>query len=353
MLDAGQLRHLTGRDGGIAMNCRTHIRVNPQHHTAGFQAVKQIVDIGRHRTSFHHVGLAGNRLLKKVDTGLGLQAIEKPGIAWHDPTNRLWLCTGSQQPAGRVHPGLASANDHKMLWDPLAALPQMRQFIQRYKINAGLNSKLRLVSRRNRGPKIGGVDSLLADLNLGFLARQQGHKPAVPFVIRHGKILDATARQQALVHHLLKIATDFGARRKLIETLINPRFIDAIMAKRQRIHPIKGGRLVQGYKAIGIVPMPSGLTMTINDGDMGISLCQQCIGKGKTNRPCPNNQIIGFHDWPFLNQTSMFLEACVRFYHQDFALALKPDCASRTPATANTVSSSKARPMTCSPKGRP
>jgi hypothetical protein len=48
-------------------------------------------------------------------------------------------------------------------------------------------------------------------------------------------------------------------------------------------------------KAIGIIPMPAGLAMSVYNCDVCIRLRQQRVSERQTYRSCPNDQIVGFN----------------------------------------------------------
>ena len=90
-----------------------------------------------------------------------------------------------------------------------------------------------------------------------------------------------------------EVLEDLIARRPLVVPGVLADLVDAILAERQRVHAVVGGRSVQANERIRIQPMTSGSVSTVDHRHLNIRLGHQRIGEGKAARTSPYNQIIG------------------------------------------------------------
>ena len=221
--------------------------------------------------------------------GLDVRAIEQPGIARHDPADRIGIDAVREQPEARVHARLACADDHEAARRARAA----RQLVQRHAANTGRHFVERAPHRGHAHAHVAGVDDLLLHIDTELAARRDGHEAPVPEVRAAREILHAPRRQKLALHHLIEVRADFGARGELVEARVPAHAVLHLVAKRLRVHAVEGGRLVQAHVGVRVVPVPARAMVLVDQQHRRVRLGDYGIGERHAHRAAADQEVIG------------------------------------------------------------
>ena len=98
-----------------------------------------------------------------------------------------------------------------------------------------------------------------------------------------------------MLHELVVIGVDLGPARQLVHAAVGAAFILAAAAQLGGVDAVIGRRLMQRDEGVGIVPVPAGLGVPVDNRDVRIAFVEQGIGKGHTHGAAAYDEVIGFH----------------------------------------------------------
>ena len=99
------------------------------------------------------------------------------------------------------------------------------------------------------------------------LSRGKASNKTIPAVFRHWQVTHPTTWQELLNHHLFEVGDYLGARRQFVQPRVPSREIFGVTSKVSRINTIKRRRLVKSHERVGVIPVATRTSVSINDGD--------------------------------------------------------------------------------------
>ena len=128
LFDRAQQLHLTRGDGGVVEHGGVVLGVDTHDLPEGLELEEHLLNGFGLGKGGQLGSLTAHAVLEKLQPGLGLHAIEQPGIPRHDPLNGLGCCAMAQQPDGGIHSRFAGAQYAESLRHRLALAlqPELR-----------------------------------------------------------------------------------------------------------------------------------------------------------------------------------------------------------------------------------
>lgn len=90
-----------------------------------------------------------------------------------------------------------------------------------------------------------------------------------------------------------EVLADLRARRPLVEARVLAGLVDAVLAERQRDHPVVGRRAVQADERIRMQPVAPGRGPAVDQRHLDVGLRHQGISEGEAAGAGPDDQVIG------------------------------------------------------------
>jgi hypothetical protein len=152
------------------------------------------------------------------------------------------------------------------------------------------------VGRRDGRLEVGGVDHAAADLDDSLLVGPEAsHQltsldgPAVVVAAEEPHPARGLQRHQRAV----EVVAYLGSGRELVEARVGPGRLDALLAQRQRVDPVRRRRLVQPDEGIGVAPVTTRTAAAVDDHHVGVDLGEERVDEGQRRRATAHHEVVG------------------------------------------------------------
>ena len=289
--DPAKLSELILCDGRAAVHLRLDVGGESEQGAVSFEPGEQIHNRVRLRDVLELGDESFGSSLEEV-AGLDGFAVDVPGVARHDPADLVRTDAIAQQPEAGICSRLAGADDRIAV----TRLAQLWEVVERRTAHSVGNVIRGRALRRDSYVHVGGVHER-GRLDRAAPARRERHEIAgCRFVLGHREVRDAARREEITMHQVVVVGQHFGTGCEFVQASIPANGVFHIVAERARVHPVEGRRLMQPDERVGIIPVPTGPALPVDDCERCIRrFIQDGVGKRHAHRSGADDQVVRVH----------------------------------------------------------